>query len=487
MTTATRPKAQWVLMAAPEGEMEAPEAETPPEVGKKRHNWVLAVEEQKTGDGRIYRAGAFTWRDLPLPFMATDTTDVGHDGAVLVANIVSIERVGSEIQGVTEHIASTDERVLYLQSLIDNGDLRGVSVDMDNIAGEMVFPPMEEEEPVGPDEEYRMKLDMPVMEFSAARIMGATALPFPAFAEAKQEVVMASILAGKMSAVCVPSALTADAGDDEALVRSALEGNDEAMAAFDRLMSGGTEDDGEAEPMVEGDLAGLVASIDPPLHPPLAWFQHPGDQCGSWTVTDEGRVFAYLATWDQCHIGMPGCVKPPRSELSYAAFLTGELVTEEGTRVKVGQITMDAGHADTKLGSRKAKEHYDHTGWAAADVTVGEDERGIWIAGALRPGLDPKKVRAALAADISGDWRTINGNLELVGIASVNVPGFPKLLVASGEVTGLILPPANCDGYSNERGAKLRIAASIGRHPAQLAKERKAAIKALAKRRWGMV
>jgi hypothetical protein len=60
-----------------------------------------------------------------------------------------------------------------------------------------------------------------------------------------------------------------------------------------------------------------------------------------------------------------------------------------------------------------------------ADVTSGEDQFGIWVAGALRPGLAPARVRELRAAKLSGDWRRIGGQLRLVAFLAVNVPGFP--------------------------------------------------------------
>ena len=39
--------------------------------------------------------------------------------------------------------------------------------------------------------------------------------------------------------------------------------------------------------------------------------------------------------------------------------------------------------------------------------------------------LSPEQQREFMAADVSGDWRRENGNLELMAVASVNVPGFP--------------------------------------------------------------
>ena len=214
-------------------------------------------------------------------------------------------------------------------------------------------------------------------------------------------------------------------------------------------------------------------AIDAPVLPPADWFTDPRlDGPTPMTVTNEGRIFGHLATWGTCHIGYSDqCVTPPRSAASYAHFLTGEMLCEDGTRVAVGQITMDTGHAPLHANSARAMAHYDDTGAAIADVCVGEDRYGIWMAGSLRPALEPAKVRAIMAADVSGDWRRIGSALELIAILSVNVPGFPKNRIAIREDEGLVasmvasLPAKGCADEMARRTAE-RIAASIGRSAA---------------------
>jgi len=171
---------------------------------------------------------------------------------------------------------------------------------------------------------------------------------------------------------------------------------------------------------------------------PGEWFSDPlltGPT--SVQVTPDGRIFGHAATWDTCHIGMPGrCVTPPTSDTDYAHFAVGVVETTAGA-VHVGQITMDTGHAELRAGPRAAAAHYDNTGVAIADVAVGEDEYGIWIAGAFRANAtEDQRDRFRAGAKVSGDWRGIGGNLEMVGLLAVNVPGFPTprtALAASGE------------------------------------------------------
>ena len=87
-----------------------------------------------------------------------------------------------------------------------------------------------------------------------------------------------------------------------------------------------------------------------------------------------------------------------------------------------------------------AVKHYDDTASAFCDVHAGEDAYGIWVAGALRPNVTAEQVRAIRAAAPSGDWRPINGRLEMVAVCQVNVPGFPvtRARVASGHVYALV-------------------------------------------------
>lgn len=184
---------------------------------------------------------------------------------------------------------------------------------------------------------------------------------------------------------------------------------------------------------------------------PSEWFDDPSlDGPTALTVTEDGRIFGHLATWGTCHIGIPGtCTTPPHSASGYAYYMTGAVQTDDGKTVPVGQITMDTGHAPLRAGARAAAAHYDHTGAVVADVRAGEDAFGIWVAGAVRPTATEAQRRALMAGALSGDWRAIGGELELVASLLVNVPGFPiprTSLAASGDrqeslvAAGIVIP-----------------------------------------------
>jgi hypothetical protein len=184
-------------------------------------------------------------------------------------------------------------------------------------------------------------------------------------------------------------------------------------------------------------------------------------------------VYGHAALWGTCHIGQAGvCVTPPHEEV-HPYFMTGNVWTEDGDSVSVGQITVGTGHAPLSYGYRAAADHYDNTGAAVADVAVGNDAHGIWVAGSLRPGTSEDRIRELRAAgQVSGDWRRIGGHLRLVGLLAVNVPGFPvpklKTHLASNQQLALVAAgiPQLQDSVSEaelDQWAYRRVLASMSR------------------------
>lgn len=199
---------------------------------------------------------------------------------------------------------------------------------------------------------------------------------------------------------------------------------------------------GEVEDSDAGVFRTLIAGGFP-VAPPKQWFEDPKLTGPTpMEIGDDGRVYGHIATWDATHIGMGGSVKPPKSASNYAYYRTGILATAEGEKVNVGQITLAGGHAPMHASAAEAVKHYDDTNSAVADVASGEDIYGIWVAGSLRPDVTASQIRAFRASPPSGDWRMINGNLELVAACSVNVPGFMNVrtqaLAAGGAILSLV-------------------------------------------------
>ena len=192
----------------------------------------------------------------------------------------------------------------------------------------------------------------------------------------------------------------------------------------------------------EALIASALIASSIPVEPPRAWFANPGLRGPTAiNVEDDGRVFGHIAAWNVPHIGLPFNTKPPRSKTNYQYFNKGALRTAEGKDVTVGQLTLAGGHAGLEMSAADTIRHYDDTRSAMADVHAGEDMFGIWVAGALRPGVTPEQIRALRASTPSGDWRPIRGRLELVAVLAVNVPGFPvarAMVASSGYITALV-------------------------------------------------
>lgn len=369
--------------------------------GGKEFSIPLVIPEGvESGDGRTFTQGALSMRDLPLPLMWQFQTGDGHDGSVLVGRIDHVERTAQGL-GNGRGVFDTGPYGKEAQRLVENGMLRWVSADLDQFEAEQpkirIVRSEDDDEAAAPP-----TLGAEKMNITKGRLMGITLVPKPAFQEA----------------------LIALAQTEEEI------SVDDGTYVGEPVVS-------EAEQIVAS--AGIAEAI--PVEPPSVWFDRPLlNGPTPVTVTDEGQVFGHIATWDSYHIGLPSATCAPRSYSNYAYFHTGALRCNDGGDVHVGQLTLAGGHADMLADASAAVRHYDDTGSAIADVHVGEDGYGIWAAGALRPGTSPEQIRALRASAPSGDWRKINGRLELVAICQVNVPGFPvpRAQVASGAINAIV-------------------------------------------------
>ena len=421
----------------------------------------LAPEGTPSSDGRMFSKGALLARDLPIPLRWVERDSGGHDNAVIVGRIDDIFRDGNEVkfQGVMDTSAAAYESV----RLIANGMLRGISVDVSDVV-------MAEGE------------EGDITEFSSAKIAAATLVAIPAFSEAfvqlgtwdEKEEEGDKEFADRLNPRHMdgPGWIT-DPKPTTRITNYWVDGRGAAKIRWGQPNDFHRCRRQLAKYVKNPDwLSGLCANLHhralgiwPGQHslessviasasPSVTfapsvedgklsaeWFKDPALKMPTpLTVTNEGRVFGHLASWDACHIGYSDqCVTAPRSVTDYAYFRTGEVETTEGP-LAVGQIVMGGPHANPRAQMQAAFVHYASTSSALADVNVGEDEYGIWVAGALRDGISPENLRALKASGLSGDWRRVraNGqaNLELMAALAVNVQGFPiprASLAASGE------------------------------------------------------
>lgn len=460
---------------------------------------IIGLEGITTGDGRHIEAGALQWDDRPVPLRWVAQDVGGHDGAFTVGRILSITRLegGGIIAKGDFDLGSEEGREAY--RLVSEEILTGVSMDLDAVSYEVlvaksnVSDNSDENSDISDEfsdldtDKYEVieshSNEEMVQLITSAVIRGATLVSIPAFRDAyiesskqrpyenyvenfaKNDEKFTKDFANSLQKlpeyveqieqylepmsedrdVRVAMALQAiNAWSYQGLVASAAPGGEELS---DEIIANSVKALEEVKASVDenydGSLETLVAAGGP-LEPDASWLDNPGlPGPTAITVTEEGRVYGHLALWGTCHIAFSGeCVTPPRSSSEYKYFHTGSLKLSNGSLRAVGQVTLGTGHATANASAASALAHYDNTGTAVADVCVGEDSYGIWVAGALRTNVSEELIREFRGAALSGDWRQVAGSLELVGALAVNVPGFPvprtSGLVASGQVVSLI-------------------------------------------------
>lgn len=375
----------------------------------------LVIEGMKTGDGRHIPAGALGHRGLPLPVAGQTKTGKGHDGAEVFGKITRLERVpGPEVisketgepfpegtfvwQAWGEADADSEPGKLAL-----NGYLTGNSADL---ADTQTVEELADED------------GKPIVELRGGKIAGTTLVAVPAFADGYVEINGETIERDPAT---------------EALVASA-----EPAPAWRSI---------DTEPVT----ASADEEPEEPFRPPLRLFQ-PRQLRGITPLTLEPQedgtlaVFGHVADFNRPHITFSRqrvLARPSRSQYR-AGFNTGALraLDDDGTErtVAVGRLTYGGGHADIGMDARAAKAVYDDPDKAWAWVQASDDQFGVQVNGVVIPGTPDDRVTRALAHPPSGDWRPMDGHLELVAAHCVNTAGIPvpRALVASGAVQALV-------------------------------------------------
>ena len=337
-----------------------------------RQAWagVLAPVGKPSGDGRILMEDAsINFRDFPLPLMFQKTQSEGHNTGVIVGKIEAgtIEGGAVHATGVLFDTPEANEAAQLLQEEVIRPSVDLCDMVVDWVMFDAEGDPVQDIEEV---EDWEGLTEQ--MQVSEATIMGATLVAKPAFAEAK-------------------------------------------ISLGEQVEN---EDNGEEQ-------HALVAAAAVATRHDAALFTNP-QLAGPTPLTVDGdHVYGHLALWGTEHMSFPGKgLQPPRSNTNYALFHTSQLETDEGA-LSVGRLTVGTGHATARDDVHAAAEHYDTTGTTWAFVKAGEDKYGIWVAGVVNPDAEAAQVRAGAAAPLSGDWRRVGNNLELVAALSVNTPGFP--------------------------------------------------------------
>lgn len=472
---ATRAEAEAQQAALYASEAENVDAAADPAAlgGRNTVPWsgVLVVEGVPTGDGRQFATGSLTWPEvgettsleIPLGWMYERAHGgMSTDKVALVGRIDTITRNGNELHGtglidLDSHWGREVARLMGTRE--DPGFLAGVSIDADDPADprglniEYVFPdsceleeaPEDDDLPGESDEDTiaaEMACMVPELEiYHSGRIRAATLVDIPAYVEAR--------------------------------------------LYLDEPVPEGTpvEADAVSMPVVASSF-----TMEIPDLPPAEWFDEPRDEpeIGAITVTDEGRIFGYLAPKHVAHRGIRDKrVTVPMGNVDYGIWMNRVTIADDGrggfARLATGPITMDCGHASAspRVVGAARREHYDNSCSIVATVRVGENSRGVWISGAVLPDITPDQVRRMMACQLSGDWgphREKPGKRELAGALLVPVPGFPKrsngfMSMKAGQLDRVTVPirfgrvvRAQTVTFGADAAAA-RIAAAIGRDP----------------------
>ncbi|WP_328427904.1 phage minor head protein [Streptomyces sp. NBC_00443] len=520
----------------------------------------LAFENQQTGDGRIFAAGALSWDGSgPWPLQYADEMLMGHEGAELAGAIYGLGRDGDRIPG---------NGVLYLSQragaeaamLLEQEAPLGVSVDLDDVDVEFVARNVDEDEPglllasipaasvlrladgawcitasnttglaasstaddsatftrtrrtaqiftspsgaVTADAVRELAAtgtltaaagdaDDPedgivvhaersgdfLVRITRARLRGATLVTVPAFANARivlddpeteeeDEATAAAVTAASKAETyerVVDHVRVSPVPLSPAQVARALGITvEQARAHLGRATSAGRllrlgpgqytspstlpEGPGEATASADGTegLDVLVASAWtamrdlPPM--PAEWFREPTEEelpPGSGGVHyANGRIYGWVAQAGVPHAGYPGknltIDKLAKQGLDFSHFLRARFPLDDGTMVKAGAFTMNAGHHRDGAECETAVCQFDDSRTVAAIITVGMSKGGLWFSGAAAPWLSAWDRTVFLGCQPSYHLNQgRGGKWELRAVLSVPVPGHSSPLLAA--------------------------------------------------------
>ena len=188
---------------------------------KARWEGPIGYENEMTGDGRFLEEGSLRWENLPLVLRYVGTDVGAHDGAQVVANIDTIERLAPDADGSIPiwgsgecDLGSEIGREAYRQ--VKGGWTTGVSMDLDDVTFEVhatrdlvdeaVMGNAPEMADMAEDDDGRLIAavyapDDEVAVTTDGRIRAATIVAIPAFEKARISL-----------AADIPEALTASGG-----------------------------------------------------------------------------------------------------------------------------------------------------------------------------------------------------------------------------------------------------------------------------------
>lgn len=404
----------------PPGQHRMPDGECMPDEDMVEFEGVAVVEGVWTGDGRQFAKGSLDWPDLSAVVATLQwQKETSHGGfsdvTVSVGRLTSLERSGDRVlvEGFIDAGSDDGREVVRRLEIGTSGGVSIVADDPDQSEIELVW-----DDDVD-DDDADVVMSMPKVIFHSGRIRALTLVDTAAFVEASirlkdksadqpsDDVMVASHQFGRVD-------MTRKYGD----VTRSITASSQQLSSFDII--------NELEPLIAASHTITIPDL-----PIAEWFNEPTQlpEFGAITVTDEGQLFGLLAPKNIAHRGYADKrITVPTKTVDYSRWMNRVTIVADGSRIATGPITMDCGHAPMAGGSGESAKHYDNTCSVVATARVGENKHGIWIAGAVLPGVKPEQITRMLACQLSGDWRPHKekpGFRELVAALFVPVPGFP--------------------------------------------------------------
>lgn len=482
-------------MANEEIEVETEEVEEDaPMFARIPGHGVLIAEDTRSGDGRLFNSGSLTMRNLPLILDWQKVSAPGHDNATPVFSIQKVARIGDEIHfsGLFLSTAEADDFIGVLQEV----EYYGISIDaVDGAAeydeetdtvrysqGRIAGATAVKVQAIG---EAWLRLGThPILDADEIDETVTAVAMAPSNHAAERELALTAGRGPGWITDPVPTKRIHDywtkpgqegyekinwgvPGDfNRCRVQvgaKIAENSPEDLRFLNQICAQwhhdavgywpGQEDthasfEGELKPFVlTASVATIPSLVD--MEVPHAYFENP--KFAALTpqtigLPDENgfrHVYGHIAEWGECHLGYLSqhgiCVTPPESKSEYSYFLLGNMKTDKGN-IRVGALTCGTGHASEFATWREAMGWYDNTGNTWGFVNVGQDEFGIWMSGIVNPAAtDEMLFTVQSIGQVSGDWRPLqygDDEQEMIGVLSVNGPGFPKLRASAGIVDG---------------------------------------------------
>lgn len=432
---------------------------------------VALVEAEPTGDGRLFTSGSVRWEDdaesWPLEWQIL--TGPGHDNAVIVGQVRTIERIDSRLHvtGVIDTRAPHGEAAALL---LERGTLGNVSVQVDDVPNDGItiaddssgspfveevgeveaaaygdddLPLAPEDTSWDPDAAHANLVALATGEDGAVdlEVLGRSHLIVPDDAEtpdpASWLVPFADVIDGTITAI--PAGVDWALTEVNRLAESDVITSDDADSARDTLgeyferLADQTDGDPAEEALEDIEASAWTAFQAAPALPAAAFREPQLADNDEHVHVEDGRIFGWVAQGGVCHEGYAQCQLAPLGDVDLSTFLRQPVKLDDGSSIRVGVITMNTGHANDGGNVSSFRQQFDDTRTVAGIITTGiardknGRERGMWFSGVPAPWLSEWDQHVFAACRPSGRWRRLrSGGWALRAVLTVPDPGYPN-------------------------------------------------------------